>query len=428
MATRMSDSHALVERCKAAGWTVTTSSDGYRIHLPDGGIQGVHLTYSDIRSLNHAVRAVEKAGLKEAEAAVKKSRLTESRTRAQIAAEVADKRAQELAAQSSINRAAGPYLVDTEDVDLSWFITPHPAPWMRWCNITPQIARKLLGDHNADNRPPNKNTVKFYRDVILADMWALTHQGIAIDTRGYIQDGQHRLMALIAATEEAKRDISVPFAVFVGMPPENFKKVDEGMLRNARQLFGKAGEKNSGMLQTCVRLVYYSRDGDARRNARLKLSNQVVVDTFEADADEYREVCRRAQRDAAKAFISPGSLAAAMYLIRKVNGADNEYVGQFYDGLVSGCIPGTRTLLDELDPRAAVRDKCQRAKMNKETLTAMSQMGMVIATWNNCASNKTLRKLYFNDDSTIPAPLKCIPGQGHRPDAFGTLVASKQAA
>jgi hypothetical protein len=424
----MADSMAVVDRCRKAGWEVDRCTDGYRIKDLRGGLHTVHLSYSDVRSLTNGVKQMEAAGLKEDEAAVKNARITESRSRADIAREAAEKRGKEMAAKASRTRAAGPYLVEPETVELDWFTTPHPAPWMRWVYVTPQIARKLLADHNGDNRTQNKTQVRFYRDIIKAELWKLTHQGIAIDSRGILQDGQHRMEAQVAATDELGHDVTLPYAVFVGMPPENFKVIDEGTLRNARQLFGKAGEKNSTCLQTAVRLVHYNQDGEARRNARLKLPNQVIVDTFGADADEFRHVAVLGMRDYQKVLCSNAALAAAMYLIRKVNGKGNEFVGQFYDGLATGRIPGTRMVLDDDDPRHVVREKFQSLRLKGERRTALTQLGMIVTSWNNCVTNRNPRTLYFSDDTTIPAPLRCIPGEGIRPNAFGTLVAQKAAA
>jgi hypothetical protein len=137
---------------------------------------------------------------------------------------------------------------------------------MRWVNVTPDMASKILTDHNGDNRPLSPDTVRYYRDLIVAGMWHLTHQGWAFDIRGMLQDGQHRAAAIVEAGDVSQEPIRVPVAVFVGMPLENFKAIDEGRLRTAKQLFSKAGEKNATCLQTCVRLVHYHRDGDARKS------------------------------------------------------------------------------------------------------------------------------------------------------------------
>jgi hypothetical protein len=425
MGSRMADSEALVARCRKAGWRVVRGTRGYKIYDGAGVMHTVHLTYSDVRSLTNVEQELYRAGLDDAEKAIAKARLTETRGRNDIAREAADRRAQLLANGASLVRAAGPYLVEVEDVGLDWLISPHPAPWMRWANITPEIARKILADHNADNRPRSPETVRHYRDVILAGMWHLTHQGIAFDIRGMLQDGQHRLDAISEAGKLSPEPIIVPAAVFVGMPMENFKAIDEGALRTARQLFAKGGEKNTSCLQTCVRLVYYYQDGNARSAARLRLPNQAVLDEFARDESGYRDSVTYAMKWYLKmSGTSNAALAAAHYVIRKVNGADNDYVIQFFDGLATGLIPGTRTVLDDDDPRRAYRHKMQTIKERvdrgdkSERRSALTQVGMIIQTWNNMVGSRRIRNLYFTDDNPIPEVLRCIPGTGVAPALF----------
>lgn len=428
MASRLADSEAIAERCRKAGWDVTRSNGNntWKVSRPDGQVVAhIHQTYSDRAATSALLRELTKAGLVDAENEIKGKRLTESRTRAKIAAEAAEKRGKELAAKASLVKAAGPYLVDAEDIELDWFTTPHPAPWMRWAKITPAIAREILDNNNGDNRPLGPQTIAFYRDIILARLWKLTHQGLAFDTRGLCQDGQHRLEALCAAAALDPEIEWLPFAVFVGMPVENFKAIDEGRIRNARQLFGKAGEKNDSTLQTCVRLVHYVNDVSARQSARLRLPNQVVVDEFDADADNFRTAVAFGAAAARRIHCSPGAAAAAYYLIGKRNGGiENAYVDAFFFGLTEGTLPGTRYKLEETDPRQVLRRRFADLKMksSKERRSSLSQTGMFIVSWNNCVTGRNPRTLYFSDDAPIPEILKCDPALGAPPEVFRTVV------
>jgi hypothetical protein len=429
MASRIADSEALAERCRKVGWDVTRANGGgvWKVSKPGGEIvTHIHQTYSDVKALHLVTATLRKAGLMEAENAIKGKRLTESRTRAKIAAEAAEKRGKELAAKASLTKAAGPYLVEAEDIELDWYVTPHPAPWMRWANVTPAIARHILDHANGDNRPIGPQTVGFYRDIILARLWHLTHQGLAFDTRGLCQDGQHRLEALCAAAALDEEIEAVPFAVFVGMDVNNFKVIDEGRMRNARQLFGKAGEKNDSILQTCVRLVHYVNDTSARQSARLRLPNQIVVDEFDADADNFRTAVAFGSAAARRLHCSAGAIAAAYYLICKRNGGiENSYVDAFFFGLTEGKLPGTRYMLDDTDPRQVLRRRFADLKLRvgKERRSSLSQVGMIITSWNNCVTNRNPRTLYFSDDAPIPEILKCDPGRGAAPEVFRTVIA-----
>jgi hypothetical protein len=425
MGSRQAESEALVDRCRRAGWRIERGARGYKVYNGANQMFPVHLTYGDRTSLANATRRIIAGGLEYDEKALESARLTETRTRNDVAREKAEERAEQMAAKTSIARAAGPYLVDCEDVGLDWLVTPHPAPWMRWCNISSEMAAKILKDHNNDNRPLSFAVRDRYRDIILAGMWQLTHQGSAFDTRGILQDGQHRKAALVEAAKLTGESITLPFAVFVGMPPENFKVIDEGALRVARQLFAKGGEKNTSALQSMIRLVYYYQDGDARRAARLRLPNQIVVDVFGKDEDGYRESTNWAVSRGPKIRgMNVASLAAAHYLIRKVNGKDNEYVRQFFAAIADGAVPGTRLMLNEDDPRYALRKKLADIKdatdrgRKSERRSGLSQVGMILATWNNMVRTNKIRNLYFNEDTAIPEILRCIPGEGGVPSLF----------
>jgi hypothetical protein len=428
MASRLADSEAIAERCRKAGWDVqrANGTGGWKVSKPGGEVVAhIHQSYSDRAATTALLRELTKAGLVDAEEAIKGKRLTESRTRAKIAAEAAERRGKALAAKASLTKAAGPYLVDAEEIELEWYTSPHPAPWVRWAKVTPAIARHILDNCNGDNRPIGPQTVAFYRDIILARLWRLTHQGIAFDTRGLCQDGQHRLEALCAAHALDPEIDGLPFSVFVGMDVNNFKAIDEGRMRNARQLFGKAGEKNDSILQTCVRLVHYVNDTSARQSARLRLPNQIVVDEFDADADNFRTAVAFGSAGARRLHCSPGAIAAAYYLICKRNGGiENAYVDGFFFGLTEGKIPGTRFMLDETDPRQVLRRRFAdlRLKIGKERRSSLSQVGMIITSWNNCVTNRNPRTLYFSDDAPIPEILKCDPGLGAPPEVFRTVV------
>lgn len=425
MASRQADQEAIVERCRRAGWQIEQVNDGWRVYDSSGGSHNVHLTPSDRNAQQVLMRRLTKAGLIADETAIRSARLDEKRTAAQVAAEAAERRAKEMANNASVARAAGPYYTQPEQVDLGWFTTPHPAPWMRWVQITPYIARHLLDHHNCNNRPIDDNAADYYRNIILIGKWHLTHQGLAIDTAGILQDGQHRLEAVCRAAEADATFEGVPFAVFVGMPEENFKAIDEGKLRTAAQLFGRDGQKNTATLQSLVRLVHYLNDPDARRSARLRLPNEIIIDEYEADAERFTACAAFGQANTVKLHMGPGPLGAARYLLHKVNGWDNQYVDDFFFGLIKQRHPGeNRRALADYDPRRVLLNRMAALKearlrgQKEQRRNGLSQVGMILYSWNNCVKGHSPRVLMFTDMSTIPEVLKCVPGEGATPEAF----------
>lgn len=413
MASRLADSKALATRCKKAGWDVVETGDGWKV---DTGSQPfvIHRTYSDVRSLTNATATLERLGLLDAEATTKLSLNERRRQAARKAKEDEAKaleNAQALAERNAdlVNRASGPYMTETEDVPYEWFATPHPAPWVRRVWMTPTLAKKILDNHNLDNRPKGDEHSEHLRNVVLSDQWKLTHQGAAMDTRGYLQDAQHRLEACVLAGEVAP-DTRIPMFFWVGMPVENFKAIDENRVRTAAQLFGKAKEKNGSVLQPAMRLViaYRAADGNVRRAYRMRYTNAQILEAFENDAELMRDCAALAKKRHRKLHCSPSVLAAALFLIRKANRPDNLYVDRFFEGLFDGRKVGTRLALDDADPRQVLKEELMRiASSPKNRRPPLDMLALFILSWNNVVLERFPGTLKFGDDQQPPQVLIC---------------------
>lgn len=432
MATRQADSTALAKRCENVGWKTERSTKGIKVDTPSGIPYTIHLTYSDRRSLDNATADLKRLGLAEAEAEAQNDRVAERLRKIDKDRQANNERTQRLeAAKAARNkdlvlRAAGPYLGEPEDVPLSWFTEEHPAPWMRWVWLTPEIADYLLKHHNkpggagkiGTNRPQSETTIREYRDIIMSGQWLLTHQGMASDTTGMLQDGQHRLAALLAAAELVP-DLKLPQAFFVGMPQENFKAIDEGKLRTATQLFAMGGEKNGGTIRSALRLIIAHKEGDegARNRWRLKNTNAQLLDAFARDPQMLRDAAHMASSHAGKVPMGGGAFAALAYLLRTVNGADNRFVEAFLHGATQGTKLGTRVLLDDDDPRAALRRTLQQLKdrQSGRPAQAMDQLGLGILSWNFMVQGRHRQNLRWLKGTEIPQVLVCKDAPGAVP-------------
>lgn len=93
--------------------------------------------------------------------------------------------------------------------------------------MTPEWAASILASQNNQNRKIRPNAVKKIATAITAGDWKVTHQGIAIDANGQLQDGQHRLNAIVAA------GIPVDVLLTTGCDPSSFDVLDCGVNRTA---------------------------------------------------------------------------------------------------------------------------------------------------------------------------------------------------
>lgn len=441
MATRMADSLALVRRCQSVGWETEDTSRGVRIKTPKG-VFVVHRTYSDRNSLKNAEANLNDLGLFDAEEEKKrkdtaeaKKRIADGRLQMEFKTAALEKKAQ---AEHALKKtAAGPYILDYEDVGIEWFVKEHPAPWMRPVYMTPEIAKYLLEHHNepgrpglpGTNRPKSEAQIDHYASIILADEWKFTHQGMAMNSEAKVQDAQHRLAAIVKAGEIVP-DLKVPVAFWVGMPPENFKSIDEGLLRNATQLLTQLGEKNGATLRGAMRLIiaYKTGDEDARKRARLKTTNATIIDTFGDHPDEVRTAATTAASHAKKVPMSQGALCALYYLLRNANGSDNEYVDAFFLGIIHGTttevgpdgvrVPTRLNLLPD-DPRMALKTTLNQIKEKTgRAALGLDQLGLGIMAWNYMVNGKHVRTYRWSKDTRIPQIDICKPGEGFVPRAL----------
>lgn len=95
--------------------------------------------------------------------------------------------------------------------------------------VTPDMAREYLA-RNHSNRRVGKTAVRALTGAINRGEWKLTHQGLAFDEDDNLIDGQHRLLAIIAA------DKAVPMMITTGLPRSTFTALDQGHRRQAGQV------------------------------------------------------------------------------------------------------------------------------------------------------------------------------------------------
>lgn len=109
--------------------------------------------------------------------------------------------------------------------------------------IHPARAKALLAGQ-INPRKPDAKRVQRYANARRSGDWVLHHQGIALDCRGRLRDGQHRLLMVVAT------DLPTPFYVTYNLPEEACLHLDEQLPRSvavALRAAGK-GDFSNGMI------------------------------------------------------------------------------------------------------------------------------------------------------------------------------------
>jgi hypothetical protein len=388
-------------RARRIGWPVEVDHTGkewlYRITRPDGrrviltkSPSDTHWEAAVLRRLNGREKLFD-----EAEAAWKAARET-----ARQAALAADKAAGEAAAAraaatvAAVNRAAGPYAVT--DADPAWILTPHDLPETRQVIIGPELARKILDTVNTGNRRFRSYRADEFAQVIRDGEWAVTHQGMAIDSTGTLQDGQHRLAA-IAATGQAQQILAS-----VGMPPSNFTKLDAPLLRTARDALGMRGEHHVTVLSSASRLIIgWDRHGSElyARKGQTKISIDSIDRFVTEHADHLRAAVTRGQEIRREIKIVSSALTAGIYLIGREIGHDDPRVIRFFDDLETGL------RIDKTDPVYLLRRQYITQRADRGRPNQYVALALMIKCWNARAVGRHPQNLVWRSNEWFPSTI-----------------------
>lgn len=115
--------------------------------------------------------------------------------------------------------------------------------------VTPEMAAWLLS-RNAENRVASTPTVETYAAAMRRGEWSLNGQNIIIADTGDLNDGQHRLLAVIDA------DMPVAMGLQFGVTRESRATLDVGRKRTLGDHLAMAGHINSIALAATVRLAW----------------------------------------------------------------------------------------------------------------------------------------------------------------------------
>jgi hypothetical protein len=124
--------------------------------------------------------------------------------------------------------------------------------------ITPKEAQDILSSSNVDNRNIRLNYVNMLANLIDADEWVVTHQGIAFDKDGRLVDGQHRLLAIV------KSGKSTPIFVTKNLDKKTYAYIDTGNVRSQTDIY-KINHTLSAFITT---IKHFNSDKDCKFNSK----------------------------------------------------------------------------------------------------------------------------------------------------------------
>lgn len=255
--------------------------------------------------------------------------------------------------------------------------------------VTPDMASDWLETRLwAGNRKILPAKVDGWVKVIKSGQWKVTHQGLAFDVTGFIQDGQNRLKAISIAGQP------VEVWVFPDMPRENFDAIDTGAGRQAAQFIrGRMPSLTAGSLRYIAAVTDRDYPGVWRQKLDLHESLSLHRQWPETEAWVLPvNVVRQYTR------INASPLLAVVSMGQR-GGMSAEGIHEFLEGLKVGAIA------DPHDPRLQLRNRWIRdADALKGAHKRAHVYALIVKAFNLYAKGETQGRLIYTDGDHIPLP------------------------
>ena len=149
--------------------------------------------------------------------------------------------------------------------------------------VTPELAAEWL-KKNDNNRPLSRAAVETHKRNLIAKNFRTTHQGIALDSKGRLRDGQHRLLAIVES------GVAATMLVTEGLSDSDLQAIDDGRKRTAKDILSMAYKEPVSAYTTALAREMYIGGWHLAEGVKRRLpSRQELVDFFgeHSEAIEY---------------------------------------------------------------------------------------------------------------------------------------------
>lgn len=254
--------------------------------------------------------------------------------------------------------------------------------------ITPDQARQYLG-FNTHNRKCRTNKVLAYANDMRSGNWQMNGASISFGADGVLQDGQHRLMAIIEA------DVPVAMLVVKGLQPSAQDTIDTGIQRKLSDVLTLKGEFSATALATAIRSVYIWQSGDRSFGGQSKGSVATMpqlIKCFEGN-QWIRDLCPLMQRIARNAKLPIAVNAALVYAFNVADPTDAEF---FWERLMS------EEGHEKGDPIFALRRSLLSSKDHRGTRNVNYLAAITIKAWNKYRAGDSCDMITYRTGGAQP--------------------------
>lgn len=229
-------------------------------------------------------------------------------------------------------------------------------------SLNPGLAN-VIEQRNPDNRSIRQTKVEQYASDMRSGRWAFNGEPIIISDEGLLNDGQHRIRALMDA------NICLPFLFVFGLPRETRLTLDQGSARSASDYLGMDGVENASTAASIARQLLAFEVSDAKALPTKGVTNAEVLERTHSDPGikEAAHYAVTVGRHGAQ-YVAATTIGLCFYLFAEIDEHDaKEFLAQVSKGV--DLKPGS--------PALAVRERLLAVGKSRQAKAAVLFRG-----WN----------------------------------------------
>lgn len=269
--------------------------------------------------------------------------------------------------------------------------------------ITPELAKDILENHNNLNRNRNKEHVKALLNNMKQGTWRFNGDTIRFDRDGELIDGQHRLAAIVEFGKP------LPMIVVKGFDKETMRTIDQEIKpRNLKDLFKMNGVKDAINVAATINRFFamgvtnsfLSTNRNTRGTGTNAFSGDMIRKTtidvkyneYFSNTDLWDDIVLYARRCYKNTRLLRASDIGGVYafLYLRMHHSDDEIRG-FFDRL---CFTETDVNVINL-----LRDILIRDLVSKSPMTGFIKSQYLTKTWNYYIKGKDVKVLSYNKNT-----------------------------
>jgi hypothetical protein len=266
---------------------------------------------------------------------------------------------------------------------------PWKQPGVFLVTITPKQAEQILANHNPKNRRLCRKRSDVLANSIKAGHWMVNGETIAFDKNGVLQDGQHRLDAIVRSGK--------PIQIYVafGQRTDAHTTRDRGKRRSAADDLAIAGESYCNGLAATIVISKNFLDGERTKSVIYNsFDSRTIAEFLEANG-ELRDSVVYASKVHKLVPSTPRIVAACYFLFGRKSTVDRD---NFFEGLSTGIGLANGSPILALRNRLFLdlrRSKGEIPGVRREasSSTSFEVFQLFIRAWNHFRAGSTITKL-----------------------------------